>query len=163
MKASTPTASRSTPTADAVSIGPSPPHSVQEEAENASSNQSDDPVTETELDEDEEEQSFPSLRVHINWKELGSTFGRERAYVALEKMLQRGVTQRALSEWRLNATRCKASSLAVWAVDQGNRKAYEVERALMAENSWATKSIIWEGYREDPLTVYLCAFLAHFF
>jgi hypothetical protein len=153
MKVSTPSASRSTPTADAVSIGPSPPHSVQGETENAS--QQSDPVSETEelWEDDEEEQSFPSLRVHMNWKELRSTSGRERAYVALEKMLQRGVLQRALSEWRLNATRCKASSLAVWAVDQGNRKAYEVERALMAENSWATKSIIWEGYREDPLTV----------
>jgi hypothetical protein len=44
----------------------------------------------------------------------------------------------------LTAFRCR------WAVDQGNRKAYAVERALMAENSWATNSIIWEGYSRSP-------------
>lgn len=40
-------------------------------------------------------------------------------------------------------------------MDQGNRKAYDVERALMAENSWATNSIIWEGYSRSPTVVSL--------
>ena len=31
-----------------------------------------------------------------------------------------------MTTWRLNATKMRASALAVWAVDQGNRKAYEV-------------------------------------
>ena len=70
----------------------------------------------------------------------------------LMHMLDRSERQQALFLWRLNATRAKASGLAVWAVDQGNRKAYEVERSLRAENSWATKSIIWEGYRFCPLS-----------
>ena len=46
----------------------------------------------------------------------------------LMHMLDRSERQQALFLWRLNATRAKASGLAVWAVDQGNRKAYEVER-----------------------------------
>jgi hypothetical protein len=134
--------------ADAVSMGPSPPRSVREEdAENgcASSDSDSGHV--------EEDSPLPSLGFHMSWRGMRRVAGSERAHAAMEKMIQRGELQRALAEWRLNATRWKASSLAVWAVDQGNRKAYEVERALMAENSWATKSIIWEGYRDDPLTV----------
>jgi len=75
----------------------------------------------------------------------------ERTRDVMIRMLERNERQQLLFLWRLNATRAKASALAVWAVDQGNRKAYEVERSLMAENSWATRSIIWEGYRHSPL------------
>ena len=75
----------------------------------------------------------------------------ERTRQVIMRMLDRSERQQVLFLWRLNATRAKASALAVWAVDQGNRKAYEVERSLMAENSWATRSIIWEGYQHSPL------------
>lgn len=75
----------------------------------------------------------------------------ERTRHVIMRMLDRNERQQILFLWRLNATRNKASALAVWAVDQGNRKAYEVERSLLAENSWATRSVIWEGYRHSPL------------
>jgi hypothetical protein len=75
----------------------------------------------------------------------------ERTRQMIMRMLDRNERQQMLFLWRLNATRNKASALAVWAVDQGNRKAYEVERSLMAENNWATRSVIWEGYRHSPL------------
>ena len=57
-----------------------------------------------------------------------------------------------LHEWHLNTVKSKACSLAVWAVDQGNRKVYEMERALMAENSWIARSIVWDGFSAHPLT-----------
>ena len=75
----------------------------------------------------------------------------ERMRKMLTSMLDRNMRQQLLFLWRLNATRSKASALAVWAVDQGNRKAYEVERSLMADNTWATRSVIWEGYRHSTL------------
>lgn len=75
----------------------------------------------------------------------------ERTREVIMRILDRNERQQIMFLWRLNATRAKASALAVWAVDQGNRKAYEVERSLMAENSWATRSIIWEGYQHSPL------------
>jgi hypothetical protein len=58
----------------------------------------------------------------------------ERTREVIMRMIDRNERQQILFIWRLNATRAKASALAVWAVDQGNRKAYEVERSLMAEN-----------------------------
>ena len=81
----------------------------------------------------------------------GAEAKAERTREVIMRMIDRNERQQMLFLWRLNATRAKASALAVWAVDQGNRKAYEVERALMAENSWATRSVIWEGYRHSPL------------
>jgi hypothetical protein len=57
-----------------------------------------------------------------------------------------------LHEWHLNTVKSRACSLAVWAVDQGNRKVYEMERTLMAENSWIARSIVWDGYSQHPLT-----------
>ena len=57
-----------------------------------------------------------------------------------------------LHEWHLNTIKSRACSLAVWAVDQGNRKVYEMERALMAENSWIGRSIVWDGFSQHPLT-----------
>jgi hypothetical protein len=55
-------------------------------------------------------------------------------------------------QWHLNTIKSRACSLAVWAVDQGNRKVYEIERALTAENSWISRSIVWDGFSQHPLT-----------
>jgi hypothetical protein len=64
----------------------------------------------------------------------GAEAKAERTREVIMRMIDRNERQKMLFLWRLNATRAKASALAVWAVDQGNRKAYEVERSLMAEN-----------------------------
>ena len=64
----------------------------------------------------------------------GAEAKAERTREVIMRMIDRNERQQILFMWRLNATRAKASALAVWAVDQGNRKAYEVERSLMAEN-----------------------------
>jgi hypothetical protein len=41
----------------------------------------------------------------------------------LERVITMHEKKSALIVWRLNATKMRASALAVWAVDQGNRKA----------------------------------------
>ncbi len=83
------------------------------------------------------EKNFDSIE---SLGDLISTFKHEVA--------MRGV----LHEWHLNTVKSRACSLAVWAVDQGNRKVYEMERTLMAENSWIARSIVWDGYSQHPLT-----------
>jgi hypothetical protein len=74
---------------------------------------------------------------------LDDLFGSFQLEFVLRSMLQ---------EWHLNTIKSRACSLAVWAVDQGNRKVYEMERALMAENSWIARSIVWDGFSSHPLT-----------
>ncbi|KAJ1477631.1 hypothetical protein T484DRAFT_1749962 [Baffinella frigidus] len=51
----------------------------------------------------------------------------ERLSQVLDQVVSLHEKQAAMTIWRLNATKMRASALAVWAVDQGNRKAYEVE------------------------------------
>ena len=59
--------------------------------------------------------------------------------------------QEAFFTWLKGLHKRQRCTLIAWAIDQNNRKVYEVERAMLSENSWILRSPLWDGFLQSPL------------